>query len=137
MPVSPSWIAPTTASGPTQKSRLASKNASLTREDDSWALPTRRWIMSPRPAEPGLDSERLSGQTAEQHGAEDVQGARLAPRQREIHTNYERHQAEAGEHAPLEPLGQPAAGEYADECPGQDGRDVDRCAGHSGAMNIG
>ena len=98
------------------------KNASLTRRVAAARLADAPLDPVAESLEAVLDAERLAGHPAEQHAAEHVQRARVAPREREVHADHERDQAEPGEHAPLKALGQAPAEQHADERAGQDRR---------------
>ena len=75
-----------------------------------------------------LDPQCLAGQAAEQHGAEHVQRAGVAPGQREVDADDERDEPQPGQHAVVQRLRQAPAHEDAQERAGQDGADVDERA---------
>ena len=117
-PRRPSLIEPRTVSGPTQNSSDAVKNASLTRRVAAVRAREPRLEPVAERLQPVLDPQQLAGDAAEQdgeHDDEDQPLGLLAPGQRVVDAEDERHEPEAGEHALVHALGQAAAGERADE----------------------
>src|SRR4029079_6496265 len=80
--------------------------------------------------DPVLDPQRLADDPSEEHAAEHVERARVAPGEPEIDADHERREAETGQDALLQARREAGAEQPADERPGEDGRDVDEGAGH-------
>ena len=76
-------------SGPTQNSRLAVKNASLTVECGRPRELQRLEAVAER-GDAVLDAQRLADDPAEQHAAEHVERARVAPGEPEVDADDER-----------------------------------------------
>src|SRR3954451_14978225 len=80
-----------------------------------------------------LDAEQLTYQAAQQHPAEHVERARVAPGQREVDAEHEGDEAEPREQAVVDRLRQAPADEHAEERAGEDRADVDEGPGHASA----
>ena len=81
--------------------------------------------------QPAFDADELPDKPPEEDAAENVERARVPPREREVDADDQRDQAEAGHHPLLEALGQAAAHERADQRAGEHRADVDERAGHA------
>lgn len=80
--------------------------------------------------ETSLDPHRLAGEPAQEHGADDDQRVRVPPRERVVHAEDERREAEACEHALLDALRKARAHHGARERAEQHRADVDERPDH-------
>ncbi len=128
----PSSKDPTTVSGPTQNSRLAVKNASLTVAPEPGGPPARDPLLEAvaEALQARLDADRLADQAAEQDRAEDVQRARVAPGEREVDPDDRGDEPEAGEHPLLQARRQPPPERDADRGAREHRGDVEEGAVH-------
>ena len=85
-----------------------------------------------------LDAQRLARDPAGQdgeHDDEDQPVGLLAPGQRVVDAEHQRHQAQAEQHALVDPARQAPADEGPDRGPQEDRRDVDERAGHEAGQD--
>jgi hypothetical protein len=109
------------------------KNASLTVAPAPGPATSRDALLEPvaEALQPSLDADRLAREAAEQDRAEDVERARVAPRQREVEPDDGGHEPQPRQHALLQAGRQAAADEHADGGAGEHGAHVDERPRHA------
>ena len=132
LPRRPSSNEPMTVSGPDAEQQAGGEerlaDGRVTRRGARPAHPLLEAVAEP--LETRLDADRLTDEAAEEDRAEDVERARVAPRQREVDPDDRRHEPQPREHALLQPGRQTTAEQHPQRGPGEDRGDVDERARH-------